>query len=179
MHIYGTDVGCGILRLGQKRVTERLWDQDLCKISEGSNTVTSQGASHSQDRTEVVQQPQGPLCAWGPWPCPDWPGNSFKRRLTHQEQNWVGTGAFQSKAGYFAIAVITFHNREKFWGMDLLFFFFLRACKQSLGWRGAEWAERISNRLPTELGAPHWAWSHNPEMMTLAETKSQSLDWAT
>ena len=54
----------------------------------------------------------------------------------------------------------------------------LRMLELGVGeWVGrADKGERNSSRLAAELGTWFWAWSHNPEMMTWAQSKSQMLN---
>ena len=66
------------------------------------------------------------------------------------------------------------------WPRDL---FFLSALKRFIylldrTWvTGGEERERISSRLLTEHGAWHGTWSHDPEIITWVQAKSQTLNW--
>ena len=86
---------------------------------------------------------------------------------------------------YRVLGSYLFH--KVFMALQFLVFFLFSFFKKDLftylrgrereRFRGAvEEGERISSRLPTECGAWHGAWSHDPEIMTWAEIKSWMLN---
>lgn len=87
--------GASILRLGQRKFTgvvsgtrtRRRFQKVVTQLPPGSLPLLRQRWWNCAVTCRV-------LFSWGTWPHLDWPGKSFKLRLRHLWQNWMGSEVF-------------------------------------------------------------------------------------
>ena len=82
-------------------------------------------------------------------------------------QSWDGVQTLKRNLGYGA------GDQKCLLGLEKTFFFW-----ETEGWGEAGERKRILSRLHAQHGDPHGAWSHDLDIITSDEIKSQMLNWA-